>query len=63
LLTARSRVCEVVWCSPKNNNLWKQKGILEEYLSQAAFFSWAPNVLRATLTARVVSCREALVGW
>src|SRR5262249_49858526 len=34
----------------------------KEYASQAAFFRWVPKRFIATITARVVSCGEAVVG-
>src|SRR5262249_16443831 len=45
-----------------NDNMGGSKNSLEGYPPQAAFFSCAPRALPATITARVISCREAFVG-
>jgi transcriptional regulator with XRE-family HTH domain len=55
----RLRSCLVLsW----NTNAGRHEDSLEGFLPQAAFFSWAPKALTATITARVVSCGDACVS-
>ena len=45
-----------------NGNVGRHEDSLEEYLPQAAFFSWAPKAPTASITIRVVSCGDACLS-
>ena len=56
------RVCELLWYASGVAPLTGRQTLWKEYLSHAAFFSWVSRKFMATITARVCSCEEAVVG-